>query len=63
MSLVQKSYRISTGDYKRALENGARDIIARPERLKVVKAEVFEVSPMEYWLNYVIEDGEKDNNG
>lgn len=58
MSIITKAFRISTGDYKRARRNGAKSIIAPDERKNVVSAEVAEIAPSEYWLNYAVKEGE-----
>jgi len=51
-SAMSKGFRISAGDYKRAMKNGAKSIIAPNIRRNVIKAEVAEIAPNEYWLCY-----------
>ena len=52
MAEVSRAFRISTGDYKRAMKNGAKSIIAPNIRKNVISAEVAEIAPNEFWLSY-----------
>ena len=56
MPIISKVFEISTGDYRRAMEKGAKDIIAKNLRDKVVFAEVKEYAPKHFCLHYDIEE-------
>lgn len=56
MSVVSKVFEISTGDYRRAQKEGAKAIIAKNLRDKVVFAEVKEYMPKHFCLHYDIQE-------